>query len=123
MPRKLPERFLPPDGESFCQECDKIRCLCRLCDRCSEHCECADTCKICGGYIGSGSGIPYNGSLCTCYECCICYDMVGADDADFGYGLSEEQASENSGTTATVVCPRCVSARRTPPSPSERGWE
>jgi len=125
MSRKLPERFLKSDGESFCSVCDKVRALCRMCDRCREHCECPESCEVCGGLTGPLAGAVADVQkleVCGCIDCLICGEKTHRDYADYGYGLTEEQAFENSGTTATAVCEKCVAKGKTPPPASQRGF-
>lgn len=127
MARRLPDRFFKPDPEEVCQNptCEKHRMLCKDCECCSDHCECPEVCPRCGGLWGPNSWEVAQArgvEQCGCLECIICHQMVHEDYADYGYGLSEEQAQDNRGCDCTVVCPSCVEKGLTPPPPSQRGF-
>jgi hypothetical protein len=127
MAKKLPARFYRADLDEVCFTCDKHRMLCKDCERCSDHCECPEICPLCNGLLGHL--LPPGAEPCWCLDCAICGKPVNQDLADYGYGLTEDQAQENFGTACTAVCEACtavceacVAARRVPPSPESRGF-
>jgi hypothetical protein len=57
-----------------CQNCDKIRAICRDCNNCQECCQC-NYCDLCG--LPNGYN---NRSECTCFQCEACHQTFTEDD-------------------------------------------